>query len=46
VIPFSLLLILVAVTLLVLGLTSGSSVLLISSIAASLLGGVAVVVGV
>lgn len=41
----SLLLILVAVTLLVLGLASGSSSLLISSIAASLLAAVALVVG-
>jgi len=41
----SLLLILVAVTLLVLGLASGSSGLLISSIAASLLAAVALVVG-
>lgn len=41
----SLLLILVAVTLLVLGLANGSSVLLISSIAASLLAAVALVVG-
>ncbi|MGN9907085.1 hypothetical protein ACTMTJ_05945 [Phytohabitans sp. LJ34] len=41
----SLLLILVAVTLLVLGLANGSSALLISSIAASLLAAVALVVG-
>jgi hypothetical protein len=41
----SLLLILVAVTLLVVGLANGSSVLLISSIAASLLAAVALVVG-
>ncbi|MEV4628380.1 hypothetical protein AB0J90_19135 [Micromonospora sp. NPDC049523] len=41
----SLLLILVAVTLLVLGLANGSSVLLIASIAASLLAAVALVVG-
>lgn len=41
----SLLLILVAVTLLVLGLASGSSLLLISSIAASLLAAIALVVG-
>lgn len=41
----SLLLILVAVTLLVIGLATGSSVLLISSIAASLLAAVALVVG-
>ncbi|SDZ07818.1 hypothetical protein SAMN05444365_105208 [Micromonospora pattaloongensis] len=41
----SLLLILVAVTLLVLGLASGSSALLISSIAASLFAAVALVVG-
>jgi hypothetical protein len=41
----SLLLILVAVTLLVLGLANGSSMLLISSIAASLLAAVALVVG-
>jgi hypothetical protein len=41
----SLLLILVAVTLLVMGLAAGSSVLLISSIAASLLAAVALVVG-
>jgi clumping factor A len=45
VIPFSLLLILLAVTLLVLGLTGGSSLLLISSIAASLLAAVALVIG-
>lgn len=41
----SLLLILVAVTLLVLGLTGGSSTLLIASIAASLLAAIALVVG-
>lgn len=41
----SLLLILVAVTLLVLGLATGSSVLLVSSIAASLLAAIALVVG-
>jgi hypothetical protein len=41
----SLLLILVAVTLLVVGLANGSSVLLVSSIAASLLAAVALVVG-
>jgi hypothetical protein len=41
----SLLLILVAVTLLVLGLTGGSSALLIASIAASLLAAIALVVG-
>jgi hypothetical protein len=41
----SLLLILVAVTLLVLGLATGSTVLLVSSIAASLLAAVALVVG-
>jgi hypothetical protein len=44
-IPVSLLLILVAVTLLALGLTSGSSGLLIASIVASLLAAVALVVG-
>lgn len=44
-IPVSLLLILVAVTLLVLGLTGGSSNLLISSIVASLLAAVALVIG-
>jgi hypothetical protein len=44
-IPVSLLLILVAVTLLVLGLTGGSSSLLISSIGASLLAAVALVIG-
>ena len=44
-IVFSLLLILVAVTLLVLGLAGGSSALLISSIAASLLAAVALVIG-
>ena len=41
----SVLLILVAVTLLVLGLTGGSSALLIGSIAASLLAAVALVIG-
>jgi hypothetical protein len=44
-IPVSLLLILVAVALLALGLTSGSSGLLIASIAASLLAAVALVIG-
>ncbi|MFI6071040.1 hypothetical protein ACIA5C_05525 [Actinoplanes sp. NPDC051343] len=44
-IPVSLLLILVAVALLALGLTSGSSGLLITSIAASLLAAVALVIG-
>ncbi len=44
-IPASLLLILVAVTLLTLGLTSGSSSLLIASIVASLLAAVALVIG-
>jgi len=44
-IPVSLLLILVAVTLLVLGLTGGSSNLLIGSIVASLLAAVALVIG-
>jgi hypothetical protein len=44
-IPASLLLILVAVTLLALGLTGGSSTLLISSIVASLLAAVALVIG-
>src|SRR3954454_23817837 len=44
-IPVSLLLILVAVTLLVLGLTGGSSNLLIGSIVASLLATVALVIG-
>jgi hypothetical protein len=44
-IPVSLLLILVAVTLLALGLTSGSSGLLIASIVASLLAAVALVIG-
>ncbi len=44
-IPASLLLILVAVTLLALGLTGGSSTLLISSIVASLLAALALVIG-
>lgn len=44
-IPVSLLLILVAVALLALGLTSGSSGLLIASIAASLLAAIALVIG-